>query len=74
MFRYDLITIGYQGAPRRLQQLRYLCEIVNRGLHAVDANHLFEASNCFVMTLEGRHLEDYLRDFTALVKVVLHGR
>lgn len=46
----------------------------DRGLRAVDANHLFEASNCFVMTLEGRYLENYLRDFTALVKVVLPGR
>lgn len=45
----------------------------DRRLRAVDANHLFEASHCFVMTLEGRHLEDHLRDFIALVKAVPAG-
>jgi len=34
-------------------------------LKIIDARHLFEASNCYVMTLEGRRLEKFQQDFIA---------
>jgi LysR family cys regulon transcriptional activator len=41
----------------------------DRTLRVIPASHLFEASICHVMTLEGRHLESYKREFIAHVQL-----
>ena len=41
----------------------------DRGLRVIAASHLFETSICHVMTLEGRHLETYKRDFVTHVQM-----
>ena len=46
----------------------------DKGLRAIAAGHLFSPSTCYVMTLEGRHLESHLRDFIALIRTAPSGR
>jgi LysR family cys regulon transcriptional activator len=38
------------------------------GLNLIPAHHLFEATICFVMTLEGRRLEKFQQDFIAQLR------
>lgn len=40
----------------------------DRGLRAVSAAHLFEATACFVMTQEGRHMDGCVNDLIAFIK------
>ena len=40
----------------------------DRNLRALPVTHLFEPSTCYVMTKEGRYLEQHVRDFIELVK------
>jgi LysR family cys regulon transcriptional activator len=42
----------------------------DRELRVIPASHLFEASMCHVMTLEGRELESYKRDFITRIQTV----
>lgn len=40
----------------------------DRRLRAVSVDHLFEAGTCVVMTPEGRHMQEHVRDFIDIVK------
>lgn len=42
----------------------------DRNLRALPLDHLFEPSTCYVMSKEGRYLEQYIRDFVDLVKTM----
>ncbi|MDP2242264.1 MAG: LysR substrate-binding domain-containing protein [Burkholderiales bacterium] len=40
----------------------------DKGLRSRPANHLFAPNICYVMTLEGRHLEPHLQDFVTFIR------
>jgi LysR family cys regulon transcriptional activator len=40
----------------------------DRRLRAAPADHLFEPGTCVVMTQEGRHMQEHIKDFIDLVK------